>query len=184
VALTDDLRLIADAAIRYAEPDEELTGIVPAEPVGGDRAYLCAFRAPSGRLTWLVLDVDGRPIESRARVREVVSIAAMCELAEEIAGGGELDELRSQLVAVQLTEQPDGIDEAEAAVDELQTVIAHEPRIASPTHLDAVGTATRRLERALGDGGSPFATAMQQATATVDELAREVETNYKRTFSY
>ncbi len=88
----DDLRRIADSAIRYAEPEEELTGIVAAEPASGERAYLCAFRAASGALTWLVLDADAHAVASRARVRDVVTIAAMCELAEEVAGGG--DQLR------------------------------------------------------------------------------------------
>ena len=54
------------------------------------------------------------------------------------------------------------------------------PRVASPQYLDELGAATRRLEQALGDSGnSPFAVAMQQALASVEELAKEVESQYK-----
>ena len=57
--LNDDLRRIADVAVRYAGPGEELAGIVPAEPSSGLRAYVCAYG--NGETTsWLVLDDDGR----------------------------------------------------------------------------------------------------------------------------
>ena len=180
MALEDDLRRVADAAITYADREEELAGIVPAEPSDGARAYLCAFSSPTHGARWLVLDDVGHAVDDRARVREVVSIAALCELAEEVAGGGDLDELLSQLVALRVTENPPGIDEAEEAAQELQLAIGAPPRVATPQHLDSVGAATRRLEQALGDGGSPFATAMKEAFATVAELTRDVESNYKR----
>jgi hypothetical protein len=180
VALEHDLRRVADAAIRHAAPEEELTGIVPAEPSEGERVYLCAYRSGEGATTWLVLDADAHAVDERARVREVVSIAALCELAEEFAGGGDLDELRSQLVALRLTENPPGIDEAEAAALELQAAVGAAPPVATPHRLDSVAAATRRLEEALGDGTSPFAGAMKQAVATVEELTRDVELNYKR----
>jgi hypothetical protein len=126
-----------------------------------------------------VLDEEGKPIEDRVRIREVVSIAALVELAEETAGGGNLEELRSQLVALRLTENPAGIDEAEEAAIALEEAIGAAPRVATPERLDAIGAATLRLEQALGGAGSPFAVAMKQATATVDELTRDVETAYK-----
>jgi hypothetical protein len=179
VDLTDDLRRIADAAGRYSEPEEELTGIVPTQPAGGGRAYLCAYERGGGT-SWLVVDDDGNPIRDRGRVRAAVSIAALCEVAEDLAGGGDLDDLRSQLVAVRVTENPPGIDEAEAAALDLQATIGAAPRLATPERLDAIGTATLRLERALGsDAGSPFAAAMKQATATVEELTGDVESSYK-----
>jgi hypothetical protein len=180
VELDDDLRRIADAAVRYVAPGEELAGIVPAEPSSGARAYLCAYHAGE-ETTWLVLDDRGDPVTDRVAVREVVSIAALCELAEEVAGGGDLDDLRSQLVALRMTENPPGIDEAESAALALQEAIGGTPRIATPAHLDAVGAATLRLEEALGAAasGSPFAGAMKQATETVQELTRDVEGGYK-----
>jgi hypothetical protein len=179
VALAEDLRRIAEAAVRYADQGEEVIGIVPAEPSPGSRAYLCAYRRESGETSWLVLDDEERPVESRVRIREIVSIAALVELAEETAGGGQLDELRSQLVAVRMTENPAGIEDAEEAALALQTVIGGVPRVATPARLDEIGAATLRLERVLGGSGSPFAVAMKEAAATVDELTRDVEAAYK-----
>src|SRR6266536_244568 len=111
MAFRDDLDRAAAAADRFAGPGEELAGVVPAEPEPGERAYLCAFVAGEER-TWLVLDDEGEPVTSRDAVRRTVSITAMCELAEESAGGGELAELRERLVALRITESPSGIEEA------------------------------------------------------------------------
>jgi hypothetical protein len=180
VALDQDLRRIADAAARYCEPGEELVGIIPAEPEDGVRAYLCAFGADDDSRSWVVLDERGRLVRSRELVRDVVSIAALCELAEETAAGGDLERLRADLVTLRLTESPPGIEEAEAAALELERVLGAPPRLATPSYLDAVGAATRRLEQTLGDGGaSPFATALTQSRVAVEELAAEVEGRYK-----
>jgi hypothetical protein len=180
VGLIEELRRIAEAAVRYAAAGEEVVGIVPAEPSRGARAYLCAYRGEDGEQSWLVLDGEGKPVTDRARVREVVSIAALVEVAEETAGGGDLDELRSQLVALRLTENPPGIDEAEEAALALEATIGGTPRVATPDRLDAIGAATVRLERVLGGGsGSPFTVAMDQARTTVEKLTRDVFGAYK-----
>jgi hypothetical protein len=86
VELERELRRIADAAVRHAADGEELTGIVPAEPGSGVRAYVCAFTDGGETTSWLVLDADGRPVEDRSLVRDAVSIAALYELAEEATG--------------------------------------------------------------------------------------------------
>jgi hypothetical protein len=87
VELDEELRRIAEAAVTYCREGEELAGIIPAEPGHGGRLYVCAFRAGE-ETSWLVLDASAKPVEDRALVRDAVSIAALCELAEE-AGGGE-----------------------------------------------------------------------------------------------
>jgi hypothetical protein len=47
-------------------------------------------------------------------------------------------------------------------------------------YLDAIGSASRRLEQALGESSaSPFAAAMQAALGSVEELADDVERNHK-----
>jgi len=82
-------------------------------------------------------------------------------------------------VTLRLTESPPGIEEAEAAALALERELGTPPRLATPSYLDALGLATRRLEQALGNGGSPFAVAMAHGIVTVEELANEVEGRYK-----
>ena len=179
MALGDDLRVIADAAVGHAGRGEEVSAVIPTEPAGGQRIYLIAYTAGE-RKSWLALDATGLPVEDRRVLRDAVSIAAMCELAEETAGGGSLAELRAQLRALRETDAPDGLDEAEAAVDELERTIGGEMRVASPAYLDEVGAATRGLEQALGESGnSPFLEAMKQAGLTIDGLAADIESHYK-----
>lgn len=179
MALTDDLRRIADVAVAYAAPDEELSAVIPTEPAGSTRVYLIAFTRGEAK-SWLALDSEGAPVEDRRVLRDAVSIAAMCELAEETAGGGDLPELRSQLETLRVSEAPAGIDDVEAAVGELERTIGDGLRVASPAYLDEVGAATRRLEQALGEtGGSPFLEAMKQASLTVDGLNADIEKHYK-----
>jgi hypothetical protein len=180
VDLEAELSRIAEAALAFAGEGEELSGIVPTEPRAAVRVYVCSYERGPLR-SWLALDTRGRAVKERALLREAVSIAAMCELAEESAGGGKLDELRAQLVALRITENPEGLDEAEEAAGSLERTIAAAPRLASAAYLDDVGAATRRLEQALGGAGpSPFAEAMKQAVGVVDGLVREVEAGYKR----
>jgi hypothetical protein len=85
VALDRDLRRIAEAAGSFAEPGEEVTGIVPTEPASGVRLYVCAYGNEKAT-GWLVLDATGVAVEDRALVHEAVSIAALCEVAEDAAG--------------------------------------------------------------------------------------------------
>jgi hypothetical protein len=178
VGLESDLERIALAANELAGPGEALKGVIPTEPEPGRRVYLCAFDGPAR--AWAALDDEAQLVGERVLVRSAVSVAALCELAEESAGGGKLEELRGQLVALRLTENPDGIDEAEASALELERTIGVPPRLATPEYLDAVGAATLRLEQALGSGpGSPFAEAMKQASSIVTELELEVEAGYK-----
>ena len=179
MALAEELESVAAAVERFAQEGEELVGILAAEPASGERLYVCAFERGEER-SWLVVDAEGTPVEDRARMREAVSIAAVCELAEENAGGGHLDELRAQLLTLRLTENPEGIEEAEEAALELEATLSPPPRIASPAYLDRVGTATMKLERALGDAqASPFAASMQAGMGSVEELFAEVERKYK-----
>jgi hypothetical protein len=153
--------------------------VIPTEPIGGRRVYLCAFTVGDAK-SWVALDGDGAPVVDRRLLRDAVSIAAMCELAEESAGGGDLPELRSQLETLRATEAPEGIEEAEAAVAALEETIGGELRVASPAYLDEVGAATRRLEQALGERDrSPFAEAMKQAGLTIDGLCADIESHYK-----
>jgi hypothetical protein len=180
VGLSDELSRIAGVAAGFAGRGEAVAGVLAAEPAAGERVYLCAFEGPGGR-GWLALDDSGRPVESRALVREVASISALCEVAGETAGGGDLEELRARLVALRLTENPPGIEEAEEAALALEAAVGAPPHLASPAYLDEIGAAARRLEAALGtNGASPFAEAMKQGVGAVEALATDVESGYKR----
>jgi hypothetical protein len=179
VGLPEELERIAAAAAAHGGDGETLTGVIATETLGGDRIYLCSFER-NGSHSWIALDVDAAPVAREAVVREAASIAALCEVAEETAGGGDLEELRSTLVSLRLTEAPDGIEEAEAAALELERTIGMTPRVASAAFLDAVGAAARRLEQTLGEtGSSPFAAAMQHAVGISDEFAEDVAAHYK-----
>jgi hypothetical protein len=168
MASVDDLERIAAAAAR---PGEEVTGVLAAELLGGARVYLCAYESGA----WLALGEDGAPITSRQAVHDAVSLVALCEVAEETAGGGHLDELRARLAELRRTEAPEGIEEAEAAAAALADTLRPQPRVATTEYLDALGAASRRLEQTLGDeAGSPFANALQQALPAVEELAEQV----------
>jgi hypothetical protein len=85
VELEKDLRRIAETAARHAADGEDVAGIVPAEPAGGLRLYVCAYGSEDAT-SWLVLDATGVPVSDRALIRDAVSIAALCELAEDAAG--------------------------------------------------------------------------------------------------
>lgn len=175
---------VADEIDRVAgtlEPGfETVTGILVAEAAPGDRVYLCAFEAPDGTRSWLAVGDDGAPVADRRRLRDAVWIAALCEIAADVAFPGDLEELRGRLLQVRMTEAPPGIEEAEAAALALERTLGVPPHVASPERLDAVGTAARRLETALDPTQpSPFAAAMQGAQGAVEELVREVETAYR-----
>jgi len=174
VALAEDLERIATAAGAFGP----VTAVLAAESSPGRRTYLVALGDGDGR-EWLAVDDAGRPIDRRDLVRETASIVVMCELAGEVAGGGDLENLRAQLAQLRLTERPEGIEEAEEAALALEHVVGGPPHVASPAYLDAVGAATVDLERALGELGSPFANAMKSAAAAADEFLREVESRYK-----
>ena len=157
------------------------TAVLAAEAQPGERVYVCAFDADESVRTWLAVDEAGQPLTERRRIRDAVAILALCELAEETAAGGDLDDLRSQLAALRLTENPPGIDAAEQAALELQHVLGAPPVLATPARLDEIGAATRRLEIALGGAvqGSPFAAAMKGASEVVEALQRDVEGAYR-----
>ncbi len=179
MTLLDELEQIALAAVPYAPAGHGVSAVLAAEPYVGDRCYLCAFAAGDEERAWLVLDNAGRPVAERRRVRDVVTMAALCEIAVEAAAGGDLDALLARLVALRITEAPAGIDEAESAVRALQQTVGTPPQLATPDRLDAIGLAARRLELALdAAASSPFTAAMRGVQGVVDDLLAEVETAY------
>jgi len=176
MGLEEDLVRIAGAAAAHGD----VTAVLAAEPASGMRRYLVALGEDVER-RWLVLDDAGVVVTVRDEIRDTASIVAMCELAEDLAGGGDLEQLRAELARVRIVEQPPGIDEAEEAALGLERALGAPPRLATPAFLDDVGAATVALERALGETSSPFSAAIRGATGAVDEFVREVERDYAAT---
>ena len=79
MALAEDLTRIAAAA---RMDGDAVTGVLAAELLDGSRVYLCSCASGA----WLALDVDGQPVRSRTAVHEAASLAALCEVADELAG--------------------------------------------------------------------------------------------------
>jgi hypothetical protein len=170
VSLALELEKAAASAAAYGE----VSAVLAAEPASGRRYYLVAFGEGDER-KWLVLDASFQPVTAREQVREVASIVVICELAGELAGGGQLEELRSRLAEVRMTEHPEGIEEAEDAALALERAIGAPPIVASPAYLDEVGAKTRTLEEALGEQGSPFSATLAASSGTVEAFVAEVE---------
>jgi hypothetical protein len=182
MSLADELERVSGLAAAHASPGDVVAAIIAAEPSPGARVYLCAFDDADRRRSWLALDVSGRPLTSRSELRAAVSIAALCEVAADAAGGGDLDSLIARLTELRERERPEGIEAAEEAAHALREVLADPPQVATPARLEAIGAATRRLERELDPNpapGSPFTAAMRVSQAAVVELQREIEAGYR-----
>jgi hypothetical protein len=177
--LSDELERIAELVAAQAEAGAVVSGVLATEAGPGDRIYLCSLDGADGTRGWLGVREDGSVISTRAEVRAAVSIAALCEVAVDSAGGGDLEGLIASLSDLREREAPEGIEDAEAAARALRDVIGDPPLLATPARLDEIGAATRRLEQELDPGGaSPFAAALKSAQGAVQELQREVEAGY------
>jgi hypothetical protein len=181
VLLSEEIQRIAGLASDAGGANGDLvSGVVATEPTPGRRVYLCAFDGADGYRSWLAVRDDGAVVETRSELREAVSIAALCEVAADAAGGGDLDTLIERLEELRRTEAPDGIEQAEEAARALRGVLGEVPQVASPARLDEIGAATRRLELELDPtGASPFSAALRSSQAAVSELQREIEAGYR-----
>jgi hypothetical protein len=180
VALADELERIRGLAEALGGPGDSVSGVLAAEPADGARVYVCSFDGADGLRSWLAVREDGSPVTARAELRAAVSIAALCELASDGAGGGDLDDLLTRLAELREREAPDGIEAAEAAARALRDVLGVPPQLASPARLDAIGAAARRLEQELSPAApSPFVATMRGAEGVVGELQREIEAGYR-----
>ena len=88
MTVAEEVGRIASEAAAFAEPGEDLAGVLVTETLGR-RVYLCAFESAEGR-AWLALGDEAEPLTDGRLVREAASLAALCEVAEESAGGGHL----------------------------------------------------------------------------------------------
>ncbi|MCE3287181.1 MAG: hypothetical protein K0S64_787 [Gaiellaceae bacterium] len=179
VALADEIERAAVSAAAHVGEGDSVSGVLATEAEPGRRIYLCSVDLADGTRGWLGVGEDGSVVTSRVEVRAAVSIAALCEVAVDSAGGGDLDALIASLADLRAREAPEGIEEAEAAAHTLREVVGELPQLATPARLDAIGVATRALESELDPGGaSPFVAALKSTQGAVSELQREVEAGY------
>jgi hypothetical protein len=160
-------------AAEAASAHGSVSAVLAAEPTARERTYLVALGEDEAR-RWLVLDARLAPVVTRTQAADTARVVVLSELAGELAGGGQLDELRANLAQVRLTEQPPGIEKAEAAALELERAIGSPPLVASHAYLDQVGMAAEALERALSDYSAAFAAAMASSRGTVAAFVDEV----------
>lgn len=180
MGLADDLQRAAELAGAHVDDGAHVAGVIATEPEPGRRVYLCALDDPDGYRSWLAVRDDGSAVASRTELREAVSIAALCEVASDAAGGGDLEVLLRRLAELRASESPPGIEEAERAAKALREILSDAPQVASPERLDEIGAATRRLERELDPASaSPFSAALRASQDAVSELQREIEAGYR-----
>ena len=109
----------------------------------------------------------------------MASIVVLCELAGELAGGGDLEELRAQL-ARRADDRAAGGDRGgrgggtRARAGDRRAAAG---RLARLPRRGRRGDA-RALEQALGDHESPFASALASSAATVEAFVAEVESRH------
>ena len=179
MSLVDKLSDAAEQAAAHLPENAAVSGALATEHTPGLRVYLCSVDTADGFRHWLAVRKDGSTVADRAELRAAVSIAALCEVAEDVAGGGSLDELVRRLEELRDAEPEQDVSAAIAAARALRAVIGEPPQVATPERLDSIGAATRELERELDPGGaSPFTAAMRSAQGAVSELQREVEGGY------
>jgi hypothetical protein len=179
--LAADLEAVAErAAAAYGRSGDRVSAVLPTEPTPAKRVYLVAFDDADGYRSWVALDGEGEAVTATRDLREAVAVAVLCEVAADAAAGGDVDGLISSLEELRLREAPEGIENAEDAAGALRDVLGEPPQLATPSRLDEIGAATRRLERELDPmAASPFASAMRAAEGAVAELQREIEAGYR-----
>ncbi len=180
MALADDLERIAGLAAAHAEAGDTVSGILATEPSPGARVYVCSLDGADGYRSWLAVRDDGSAVTGRGELREAVSIAALCEVAAEAAGGGDVAGLVASLEELREREAPEGIDGAIAAARALADVVGE--RHSSRRLPVSTRSARRRASSSASSiptGASPFAAALRSAQGAVQELQREVEAGYR-----
>jgi hypothetical protein len=169
VALLGELEGVAARAAAYGT----VLAVLPAEPQPDLRAYLIALDSHE-QPRWLVLDRQLEPVDLREQVRDVAAVVVLCELAGELAGGGNLAELLERLAALGEEAAGEQLEQARVAAHALAHEIGVPPIVASPGYLDRVGMAAVRLERTLGEQSSPLAAALAAHTYAVERFVEEV----------
>jgi hypothetical protein len=166
VTVAERLEQAHAAAAEHAGDGERVLAVLPAEPGRGALVFLAAYGPPDDAPTYLGLDAGHRPVRDEQLVKDAVTMLALAETAEEVAGATLARELRDALLAAEHALRLAGRAGATASLlQALDTVerVAEGPRIATPRYLDA-------LAAAAGD----LAAAIDDYQLAVDELGRSL----------
>jgi len=115
MALSEELERVAEVVGTQIEPGDAVSGVLATEPEPGARIYLCSIDGADGTRSWIGVGGDGGIVARRSELRAAVSIAALCEVAVDVAGGGDLEGLTASLAELREREAPEGIEDAEEA---------------------------------------------------------------------
>ena len=154
------------ARAAHAGRGDAVSGVLATEPPAGTpRLRLLDRRRGRAREPGSPSTRTAAPVTSRVELRAAVSIAALCEVAADAAGGGDLDGLhRDASSSCASGRRRRGSRTRRRPRARLRDVVGEPPQLATRQRLDEIGVATRRLEQELEPGGaSPFAAAMKAA---------------------
>jgi hypothetical protein len=193
MASEDQLLAAAAAAKPFAAADEEVVGVVLADPFERGLVFLCAL-GPAGpdddpggddvpELGWIAVDGDGLALADARRVQEAAMLVALCETAEEAAlvpDAAEIAEAAERALALTGDERP----ELRAALEQTRAAAlaaaAHGEglRIARTAYVDELADAARGLgagaEALQGRGAELSASLSGEALDPAEPLARAV----------
>ncbi len=150
MTLEQELEATLAAAGRHARDGEQAVAVMAAEPQSGTRVYVVAFAA-GDELAYVVLDVAGAPVADRRLVKDAVSLAALAERAEEVAGATAADELVERFGEAAAVLTAAGDAEAAAAARAVTVTAGHlgqeaaGPRPATPVYLDRMAALASEL---------------------------------------
>jgi hypothetical protein len=192
MASEDQLLAAAAAAKPFAAADEEVVGVLVADPFDRGLVYLCALGPPADdeldeddvpELGWIALDVSCKPLAESRRVQEAAMLAALCETAEEAAlvpDAAEIAEAAERALALAGEERPELRSALAATHEAALAAAAHGAglRVARTAYVDELAAAARGLAAAaeqLQQRGSELSAGLTGAALDPAEaLARAV----------
>lgn len=175
MTLVDELERAGRLGAEQAGTGATVAAVMAADGRDG-RAFLVVVGADP--YAYLLLDAAGVAVADRGRVREVVTLIALAERADEVAGALEGERAAAAFAdcAGRLAEHGDpAASEAAAAVAAAYRELvaaASGPRVATPAYLDRIGERAAAAAQAL-DGYAEHARRLgaEAARAGADQIA-------------
>lgn len=176
MSLVDELERAGRIGAGFAADGARVAAVMAAEGRDG-RGFLVVVGGP-GSFSYLVLDGNDRPVTDRRRVREFITLIALAERADEVAGAIEGERVAAAFdgCARRLNEHGDraAAETAAAVAGAYRELVAAAsgPRVATAAYLDRIGARAAAAAEAL-DGYSAHARRLgaDAATAGADPIA-------------